>query len=317
MKAYDINLASDPALRWVEVGESERKTIRTVLDAMGVSRTSLCQLVALPVIATLASRPEYLSEISGLALAADVSIPELLVANAAYDYSFVAEAIPSFGCTSMSVWFNGMYQHYRTLDWGAATRELRKATRIIRFERANLKNDVVTTIGFPGLIGILTAINPGKFCASLNRAPKLRLNKAGIPALLNMREVSLMPNYESAMHLARRQNGASDAFIHLSGVCEGDSMVISRSGARSSNSPRLAQANNEVLRGHPVADDCDSHGRYWNALRVGKPAFKPGTPNTVINETTVYSCRMVPARGTVELGPHAVQRSQRGRRQSP
>jgi hypothetical protein len=317
MKAYDINLASDPALRWVEVGETERKTIRAVLDAMGVSRTSLCQLAAMPVLMTLMSRPEYVSELSGLAMAADVTLPELIVANAAYDYSFVADAVPKFGCTSLSVWTGDVFFHYRTLDWGAATKELRKATRIIRFERANRENDVVTTLGFPGLIGVLTAVNSGKFGATLNRAPKLLLNKAGIPSLLNMREVALATSYEDAVNIASRQNGVSDSFIHLTGMRHHQATIVSRTGNRSSTAVRLAQTNNEVKRDKPVDDEFDSAGRYRNALKVGKPAFTAGTPNTVVNETTVYSCRMIPAQGIVELLPHAVPHTPRARRQAP
>jgi hypothetical protein len=103
------------------------------------------------------SRSPYFAEVAQIAATLDLSGVWLL--NAAYQW----------GCTARASEDNGVPWLTRTLDW--PFRGLGRHTEIAHM-RGECGNFVSVT--WPGYVGVLTAMAPGRFAAALNQAPMWR-----------------------------------------------------------------------------------------------------------------------------------------------
>src|SRR5271154_575797 len=103
------------------------------------------------------SRSPYLAEIAQIATALDFSGVWLL--NASYQW----------GCTARAGEEDGVPWLMRTLDW--PFRGLGRHT-----ELAHMRGPCgdFVSVTWPGYVGVLTAMAPGRFAAALNQAPMLR-----------------------------------------------------------------------------------------------------------------------------------------------
>ncbi len=103
------------------------------------------------------SRSPYMAEIAQIAAALDFSGVWLL--NAAYQW----------GCTSRACEHNGVPWLIRTLDWPFIGLGRHTELAHMRGERGDF-----VSVTWPGYVGVLTAMAPRRFAASLNQAPMWR-----------------------------------------------------------------------------------------------------------------------------------------------
>jgi hypothetical protein len=103
------------------------------------------------------SRSPYLAEIAQIAAVLDVSGVWLL--NASYQW----------GCTALACEQDGAPWLVRTLDWPFTGLGRHMEVAHMRGER-----DEFFSVTWPGYVGVLTAMAPGRFAACLNQAPMRR-----------------------------------------------------------------------------------------------------------------------------------------------
>ena len=103
------------------------------------------------------SRSPYVAEIAQIATALDFSGVWLL--NASYQW----------GCTARADEQDGVPWLMRTLDW--PFRGLGRHTELARMRG---KSGDFVSVTWPGYVGVLTAMAPGRFAAALNQAPMWR-----------------------------------------------------------------------------------------------------------------------------------------------
>ncbi len=178
-------------------------------------------------------------------------------------------------------------------------------------------------VTWPGAVGVLSAMAPGRFCAVINQAPMRRRTRGliGLPydAMINlgnalMREDGWPPDhllrlafetcesFEDAIALLSREPLARPALFTLTGTRPGEMAVVERT-----------EREALVLRGHAtVANDWQTPRQGWNgrmglennearkaAMRgfaPGGPAFRWAVP-PVLNATTRLVVEMSAAGG--------------------
>jgi hypothetical protein len=133
------------------------------------------------------SRSPYLAEIARIAEALDFSGIWLL--NASYQW----------GCTARAVEHEGAPWLLRTLDW--PFKGLGRHLAVARMRGVGGTGGDFFSVTWPGYVGALTAMAPGRFAASINQAPMwrrmrhrwLRPYDFAMNALKIWRRVDLMP----------------------------------------------------------------------------------------------------------------------------
>ena len=177
------------------------------------------------------SRSPYVGEIATIAAGLDVSGVWML--NASYQW----------GCTARACQEHGEPWLIRTLDW--PFKGLGRHTEIARMRGAGGDFFSVT---WPGYIGVLTAMAPRRFAASLNQAPMWRrtrhrwlrpfdhainmLRVSGVPCIapdqLLRRAFDECRDFASARHLLEVTPVARPAIYTLVGCAPDEGCVIER-----------------------------------------------------------------------------------------
>jgi hypothetical protein len=177
------------------------------------------------------SRSPYLAEIAAIAKTLDFSGVWML--NASYQW----------GCTARACQEHGEPWLIRTLDW--PFKGLGRHTEIARMRGAGGDFFSVT---WPGYIGVLTAMAPRRFAASLNQAPMWRrtrhrwlrpfdhainmLRVSGVPCIapdqLLRRAFDECRDFASARHLLEVTPVARPAIYTLVGCAPDEGCVIER-----------------------------------------------------------------------------------------
>lgn len=188
-------------------------------------------------------RNPYRADIKVLAELLDVNFKAMLSLNLSYELaSFqhaMAEAhavtgiplldavishIPFIGCTVGCSYQKqiGML-HVRTLDW-----ELDGLGRnAVVFKFDNAAAGVYYSVGWPGLVGVLTANAPGRFSASINfpRSQK-GLSLAWPPSQLLRYVFENCTSYNDAIRTLRDTEVCAPAFISVVGARPGDAAIV-------------------------------------------------------------------------------------------
>ncbi|WP_394848641.1 C45 family autoproteolytic acyltransferase/hydrolase [Pendulispora brunnea] len=249
--------------------------------------------------------PEYVAEMRGVARALDVREDEVLLVNLYYDALKVLLAGP-MGCTAFGIDADGTPLHARNLDWTHADGRLAKSTLIVNFRRGN-GAPLYRTVGWPGFVGCLSGVAPGRFAVTLNAVLSDDPPELAPPISLLLRRVlEKAETFDAAVATLRDTAVASDSLLLVTGTRAGEMAVIERAPTRaavrgpedgaifvandyralpsSSSSSSSAAATTELA--------ATSTGRYAHAERLVR-AMVPMDPE---------SCLAVLCDGNVKMG---------------
>lgn len=169
---------------------------------------------------------EYLLEAEYIASLSKFSTTEVLVANLYYDVLKLY-----LGCTSFAFSKDDQVFHARNLDWWSENELLSKHSTIFDYQRNGAT--VFKTIGWPGFIGALSGIKPGKFSITLNAVLSQDPMEVAVPISFLLRDVLDQANgFGEAKKRLKNTTIASDCLLLLSGSRAGETVVIERTPKR-------------------------------------------------------------------------------------
>lgn len=223
-----INLSLPPEKRWT-LQEVQRQQAADLLQSyladlqLDLETSSLL----MPVVRTLI-KPNHLAEIDAIAGMLHVRPDEALLGNLYYDaIKFV------FGCTAFAVDTESGPLHARNLDWWTENEMLSRYTLVSRFSGASPGRSFVT-VGWPGFVGALSGIAPGRFAITLNAVLSTDPPALGTPISLFIRTVlEEAATFAEAVEWLAREPLASDCLLLVSGTQTGEMVVIERTPTRS------------------------------------------------------------------------------------
>ncbi|GAL85829.1 peptidase C45 acyl-coenzyme A:6-aminopenicillanic acid acyl-transferase [Sporocytophaga myxococcoides] len=170
---------------------------------------------------------EYLKEIDFIASISNFSPSEVLIANLYYDILKFY-----FGCTAFAVSNGQTVMHGRNLDWHTENNLLGKHSLILNFKREG--KTLFKTIGWPGFIGTLSGIRPGKFSLTLNAVLSGESPEIAVPISFLLRDIlTSSSTFQEAKQKLENTKIASDCLILLSGILADEKVVIERTPNRS------------------------------------------------------------------------------------
>lgn len=182
---------------------------------------------------------EYLEEIEFIASISDFSPDQVLIANLYYD-------VLKFylGCTAFATEHNGTIYHSRNLDWHTDNNLLGKHSRIFDFQRKG--KTIFKTVSWPGFIGALSGMKPGKFSLTLNAVLSNDNPEIALPVSFLLRDIlNSADSFEQAKITLETTVIASDCLILLTGIKLGEMVVIERTPKRFST--RLSQNGHIIV----------------------------------------------------------------------
>jgi len=168
------------------------------------------------------------SEIDSVAAIIDRTPLQVLAANLYYD----ALKPVLMGCTAVAIDTPTGPMHARNLDWWTEERILATSTQIVEFEDGPL--GPVKAISWPGFIGVLSGVAPGRFAVTLNAV--LSDDPPGLaqPITFLLRNVlQTARTFHEAIQVLRDTPVASDSLLLVTGIRGGEMAVIERSPQRS------------------------------------------------------------------------------------
>lgn len=221
-----VDLTLPPKERWREVAADRDVALalqRYYLEDLGVDRSTLNMVVAA---AQSVLQKTYLEEMVGLAEALETPLAEVIASNLYYDAIKAA-----FACTAFAVDGPEGPLHARNLDWWTEGDLLTVATQVTTFTGAPAGDFV--TIGWPGFVGVLSGIAPGRFAVTLNAVVSDDPPQIALPGVFLVRQaLEMAETFEDAMALLAETPLASDALLLLTGVENGQAVVVERTPKR-------------------------------------------------------------------------------------
>jgi hypothetical protein len=222
---------------------------------------------------------------------------ELILANLSYELaqSFNMPVVGhvkkwlGFGCTAAA--YNlpkgqGV-AHVRNLDWPLP--ECGPSTALIDFQS---ESGPFTAVGWPAFIGILSAVAPGRFSATINMAPQAGMVTAHWPPSFALRHIfERCEDFDDAVSTLRKYKLAASAQFMVVGTKPDEAVVIEHTGdgapCRWMKNSVLAVSNHYVSKKnyeHNTDDDVsadddeystNSEGRLNHALDVAAKKAAP------------------------------------------
>lgn len=267
-----VDLQAPPAERW-HFDATQTRQARALLDAyerdLGLARGPADLLVdTLDAMLPADLRAEH------DAVAAALAVPrqKVLLASGYYD---AIKAV--LGCSAFAVDCGDGVLHGRNLDWWTADGLLRDATLVTRFVGAPAGE--FTTVGWPGFLGVFSAVAPGRFAVTLNSVLSEEPTQLVLPVVLLLRSVlATAPDFTTAVARLATTPIPCDCLLLVSGTRCGERVVVERTPTRhalrhSGNDPlvvtndyrSLAENGNDSAGSSPIA--ATSCSRY-DALRA-------------------------------------------------
>jgi acid ceramidase len=169
---------------------------------------------------------EVRRELAGVARAIGASDVEVLASNLYYDALKVA-----LGCTAFAVEGAAGPLLARNLDWWSADRLLARTTLVI--EACRGERVVYRTVGWPGFIGCLSGVAPGRFAVTLNAVLSSDPPALAPPVVLVLRDaLATAPTFDDAVRHLAAAPVASDCLLLVTGTRPGQAVVIERTPTR-------------------------------------------------------------------------------------
>jgi len=175
-------------------------------------------------------RADHWQEMESLSRLLDLPMRDVVLCNLYYDALKVILG-RVFGCTAFAIDTPGGVLHARNLDWWTENSALARYTATSHF--ANVPAGDFTTVGWPGFMGVFSAVAAGRFAVTLNAVLSLESAQLATPVVLLIRTV-----FEEARTFGEALARLSDAplpcdcLLLLTGVRPGELVVIERTPSR-------------------------------------------------------------------------------------
>jgi len=273
----DIDLAQRPGQRWATLGphvEGARQLLECYLRDLGALATYA------PLIESYAQAfvsSEHREEIASIARMVGRPEPEVLLGNLYY------EAFRQLiGCTAFACDTPDGPIHARNLDWWTDDRILARLSCIVRVQGATA--GPYELVSWPGFIGALSGLAPGRFAISLNAVISSEPPALAPPVVLLIRRAfETCGSFAEAISLLERSPIAADCLLLVTGTKSGEMAVIERTSTRSAvrgpedgfvavtNDYRRLDAAGSVSGNHLQETACGRFDRATKLLRDGLP----------------------------------------------
>ncbi len=226
VREFTVDLDRSPEDRWAFLG-SEADSCRRMLKAYVDDLGGLDQFGSiLEEYADAHVPPVYLAEMEGIAGLLKVPRSEVLLANLYYDAMIFV-----LGCTAFAIDTENGPLHARNLDWWSPGTALSDQTLIYRFVRNGTHR--FSTISWPGFMGALSGIAPGRFTVTLNAVLSDERPPLALAVTLLLRQVlERAETYDEAVRLLAETTVVSSSLLLVSGTQPGEMCVIERTPTR-------------------------------------------------------------------------------------
>jgi len=218
------------------------------------------------------------AETASVATQVGRTLDEVLLGNLYYDTLKCA-----FGCTAFAVDSPDGPIHARNLDWWADGGILSRYTLLSRFHQSGEERFV--TVGWPGYIGALSGMAPGRFAVTLNSVFGLDQPAAGTPVSFLIREVlEKAGDFDEAVERLSSEELCCDCLLLVTGARQGEIAVIERTPKRHAvrgaeedvavvtNNYRLLDWDASAAAGSLALSSCDRYDRANEMLSDRRPA---------------------------------------------
>lgn len=222
-----IDLHKKPKDRWYlpdELSQQADTLLQSYIDDLGGIGTygRLLKAYSLGFVHTT-----YRQEMASLAEQINRPTEDVLLGNLYYD---VLKVI--FGCTAFAVDTPNGPLHARNLDWWTENDMLSRFTTLVHYQQTNPDMNF-TTVGWPGYVGAMSGVAPGRFAITLNAVLSKDRPTVGKPISLFMRTVfEKAQTFEDAVQMLTRQRLTSDCLLLVTGTQSGEMVVIERTPTR-------------------------------------------------------------------------------------
>jgi acid ceramidase len=171
--------------------------------------------------------PDHWQECEAIATIIDIDSDDLAAVNLYYDLVKLV-----IGCTAFAVDTDAGPLHARNLDWWTERGLLSAATLIVEMVGAPAGPFYLVT--WPGFIGALSGIAPGRFAITLNAALSDDPPLLTAPVSVLIRQVfEHARSYDGALDHLSQSTIASDCLLLISGTKPREMAVIERTPERS------------------------------------------------------------------------------------
>lgn len=235
-RAYHVDLSRAPDSRWSAMIRSERGRARKLISNCINEAQILAGATVLGSLAFKAARNlvptifrhfgsdfEFAADIRAWARGTGIPEADLIFANLIYELSQVGL------CTAAAFDLPGPggVGHVRNMDWpltGCGPHSC-----MIHYEGAC---GPFTTLGWPGYVGVLSGVAPGRFSATINQAPRARRAPAiAWPASFALRyNFENSESFEDALEDLCATELSASAFFLVAGVEHGEGAVVEHTG---------------------------------------------------------------------------------------
>jgi len=273
----DIDLAQPPGERWAPLGphvDGARRLLDCYLRDLGGLGTFA------PLLESYAQAfvgADHREEIASIARMVGRPETEVLLGNLYY------EAFRQLiGCTAFACDTPDGPIHARNLDWWTEDQILARLTSVVRVQGAAA--GPYELVSWPGFIGALSGLAPGRFAISLNAVISSERPTLAPPVVLLIRRAfETCGTFGEAIDLLERSPIAADCLLLVTGTKPGEMVVIERTSTRSAvrgpdagfvavtNDYRCLDAA-EAVNGNTLhATACGRFDRATQLLREGLP----------------------------------------------
>lgn len=222
-----IDLDQPASTRWAPLAERASRA-RALLDLYERDLGTTVQ----PLLGTLLELArsvlpnDTFAELEGVATFIDAPLPRVVLGNLYYD---VIKA--GLGCSAFAVDTPQGPLHARNLDWWTTGGLLRNETALFDCRRNGRTR--YQLVGWPGFIGAFSGIAPGRFAVTLNAVISDDAACIAEPVVFLLRRVlDQASSFDEALRVLSTAPIASDCLLLLSGVRDGEFVVIERTPTR-------------------------------------------------------------------------------------
>ena len=306
-----VDLTLPPEVRW-QLTPQQRQQSRELLAAyqedLGLTAATGAGWLAY---AQQLTPPAHWQEMESIARQCQVPLEEAALGNLYYDALKLV-----LGCTAFAVDTPAGPLQARNLDWSSGNGLLSRYTVVTKFTGAPAGE--FATLGWPGFVGVLSAVAPGRFAVSLNAALSLDAPQPGMPVVFLLRTVlEQARTFEEAVATLAGAPLPCDCLLLVTGTRAGEMAVVERTPSRHAirraengwlcvtNDYRGLAVDTAGPNGELAATSC---GRYDRATALLQAA-RPSTPEECLRilddpgvrmEITVQQMVFQAAAGTLD-----------------
>ncbi len=302
-----VDLTLSAQKRWAHLPAAMRKSAKTLANNAGdtFSNARSRSLGARIMDATTLARNPYRQEMLAVARLCDIPKRDALLANFAYEIAQLdqypidqlakmasrfesewkdirntpkqsadirnsSKKSPVMGCTTGAAYYEklGMI-HLRTLDW--SVKGLGRHTVITHFSGAEAGD--FYSVGWPGFVGVLSGMAPGRFSATINQAPPFGNPALQWPPSHLLRSLfETCETYDLALKALLDTPVCVPAFVTLVGIKAGEAAIVEMTPERNVAHPMRQQKPiaiaNDYLSGK-MRQECGLSSRTVSPGRKG------------------------------------------------